>query len=286
MSIDLDVKKVLIALANNKQVEHDSQQGRYVVEGKEILSMTNLSPEKINDAVEILHENGYVDVTKTFRTAPYDFRCVELKARGRLEAERLKEAENDKKNNANKEKSSLFVPVGSPYGFSDYDWQCVKLDWKNKRTLIVVLGFQWSSNYYNSDKLVKNLKTQFNETLKEINNDDGLSLQLDFKKLKGGYGNHLFNEIARTIIGSDIVILEISDQNANVMIEMGVALTWNRNILPIKEVKSVTTPSDISGQTWAEYTNNAEKWNNPDHNKQVKELIKKAMINKNHGKLL
>jgi len=42
--------------------------------------------------------------------------------------------------------------------------------------------------------------------------------------LSAGYGRHLFNEIASDIISADIAVFEASDLNANVMIEIGVAL--------------------------------------------------------------
>jgi hypothetical protein len=52
------------------------------------------------------------------------------------------------------------------------------------------------------------------------------SVKLKFSVLAAGYGEHLFNQIARGIIGSDVAVFETSDLNANVMLEMGVALTW------------------------------------------------------------
>lgn len=46
-----------------------------------------------------------------------------------------------------------------------------------------------------------------------------------------------FNEIARDVISADIAVFETSDQNSNVMIEMGVALTWGRRVLPINRAQ-------------------------------------------------
>ena len=53
-----------------------------------------------------------------------------------------------------------------------------------------------------------------------------MPVQLDFQSLAAGYGGHLFNKIARDIIGADIAVFETSNLNPNVMLEMGVALTW------------------------------------------------------------
>jgi hypothetical protein len=44
-------------------------------------------------------------------------------------------------------------------------------------------------------------------------------------------------------------LFETSDNNPNVMIEMGVALTWDRRVFPIKKKGRPKPPSDISGQT-------------------------------------
>jgi hypothetical protein len=59
-------------------------------------------------------------------------------------------------------------------------------------------------------------------------------ITLQFEKLTAGYGEHLFNTIVRSIIGSDIAVFEVSDQNPNVMIELGVALTWGVRVLPLR----------------------------------------------------
>jgi hypothetical protein len=50
-------------------------------------------------------------------------------------------------------------------------------------------------------------------------------VRLALRSLRAGYGEHLFNEIARDVIRADIAVFETSDRNPNVMIEMGVALT-------------------------------------------------------------
>lgn len=280
MSIDLDVKTVLIALANNKQIEIDSAKGRYTLEGNEIASITNLAPEKINDAVEILEENGYIDVTKTFGTTPYNFKWVELTARGRLEAERLEEEKKGINSDNRKEINLNILPVGSPYGFTDYDWASVMNDRKNQKTLIVGFGYKWDSTFYNSSHLIRNIKSLFNKGLEEVSAKSNIDFILEFRIFQGAYGGHLFNQIACDIIGSDIIILDTSDQNPNVMIEMGVSLTWGKSILPIREKSAPKPPSDISGHTWAEYENNGDKWLDPEHYNKIVKMIKIAMSKK------
>jgi hypothetical protein len=104
------------------------------------------------------------------------------------------------------------------------------------------------------------------------NNPDSPRVVLDFKLLSAGYGNHLFNEIARDIISADIGVFEASDLNANVMIEIEVALTWEIRVLPVRDKNAPKPPSDISGLTWAEYTNNGLEFL-PDHARKLTSII-------------
>lgn len=57
------------------------------------------------------------------------------------------------------------------------------------------------------------------------------------------------------------------------MIEMGVALTWGIRVLPIKKKGRPKPPSDISGQTWADYTDNGLKFLDDDHENNLINMI-------------
>jgi hypothetical protein len=107
-----------------------------------------------------------------------------------------------------------------------------------------------------------------------------IDIQLRFKSLVAGYGEHLFNQIARDIIGADIAVFETSDQNANVMLEMGVALTWGVRVLPIKLQERPKPPSDVSGQTYADYRDNAASFLDPDHAEKLEQMISRALRKK------
>ncbi len=109
------------------------------------------------------------------------------------------------------------------------------------------------SRYYDSDKLRKNINMMFKRGVSEYNKLPGARLvELLFRPLVAGCGEHLFNEIARDIISSDIAVIETSDMNPNVMVELGGALTWGVRVFPIKAERRPKPPSDISGQTWAD----------------------------------
>lgn len=90
----------------------------------------------------------------------------------------------------------------------------------------------------------------------------------------------MFNEIAREIISSDIAVFETSDMNPNVMIEMGVALTWGVRVLPIKAEGVTRPPSDISGQTWADHRASAAEFVDHDHLDKLVNMIERVMRKK------
>ena len=103
---------------------------------------------------------------------------------------------------------------------------------------------------------------------------------MEFKPLAAGYGEHLFNEIARDIISADIAVFEAPDLNSNVMVEMGVALTWGVRVLPIKAAGRPKPPSDVSGHTWADYEDSASRFCDPDHQSKVVHMIQRAIRKK------
>jgi hypothetical protein len=90
MSIKDDATTVLIRLAQLQQT-HPNFRTEYI-EGPDLDKSLQMGPERLSDAVALLEENGYLEVLKTFGTAPYDFNAVMLTSRGRFEAERLVEA--------------------------------------------------------------------------------------------------------------------------------------------------------------------------------------------------
>ena len=107
-----------------------------------------------------------------------------------------------------------------------------------------------------------------------------LKTTLVYAPLAAGYGEHLFNEIAREIIAADIAVFETSDVNPNVMLELGVALTWGTRVLPIKHQECPRPPSDVSGQTWADYKDNAARFVDSDHPEKLVRMVQRAVTKK------
>jgi hypothetical protein len=177
--------------------------------------------------------------------------------------------------------SQLPVPPGSPYGFEAPDWEYVVAEHRRANHLKVVLGLQFQSKHYVTTDLVNNVRLTFETAIAAYNLEPGHApITLSVQQLRAGYGEHLFNQIARDIISADIAVFETSDHNPNVMIEIGVALTWGRRVFLIKKEGRPTPPSDISGQTWANYRDSAREFVNPEHIEMLVVMIGLAMRRK------
>ena len=88
---------------------------------------------------------------------------------------------------------------------------------ENKRDPLkidVVFGFQFESQYYSTNRLKRNVQKMFQTAVNEYNKL-GNSIILEFAPLRGGYGHHLFNKIARDIISSDIAVFDASEALEN-----------------------------------------------------------------------
>jgi hypothetical protein len=282
MGIRENATKLLLMMSNYKSQDNDPNKGRYEFRNDELPDLTGLRPEDLNDAVDILESNGYAKPMRYLGTHPYTFASVELTPRGRLEAERVESASTEAKPKT-KEATTVAntpLPVGSPYGFTLQNWEAVSLDHNSPEKLIVVFGYQWKSDFYDAAKLSEYIKQMFELALARSLPRLGLVCELHFRPLQAGYGSHLFNRIARDIISADIAVFDTSDLNPNVMIEMGVALTWGVRVLPIRSQDAPKPPSDISGHTWAEYTASGQQWNDPDHSRKLEEMVALAVRRK------
>ena len=239
-----------------------------IVPAGQISQTVGLTPGEVNDAVSLLVEARLAEWIQALGTAPYDFVAASITARGRAEHQRAI-------SQSHSQNEMTFVarpptPVGSPYGFQDEDWEVVIERRMSPDTLFVCFGYQFTSQHYVTDVLVTSVKWMLDGAVIVYNRMPGRKpVSLTFTPLAAGYGEHLFNQIARDIISSDIAVFDTSDANPNVMLEMGVALTWGIRVLPIKEASCPKPPSDISGQTWANYTNSAADFEAEHQNKMV-----------------
>ncbi len=262
------------------------------MEGATIANITSLLPNDINDAIALLESSGYVEWIRALGTAPFTFAQVWITPAGRYEAERLKSLLHEEpislaprttsEPSLNGATMSLPpTPLGSPYGFTDEDWELIAARKGQPDTLVVVMGYQFVSSSYDSSELRANVEAMFQNAVVVYNQQPGaLHATLEFRPLGAGYGEHLFNEIARDIISSDIAVFDTSDLNPNVMLEMGVALTWGVRVLPIKLSSTPKPPSDVSGQTWVDYEGSGKTFVDPDHQGRLVRMVERAMRKK------
>lgn len=262
------------------------------IDGPTLQQITGLSVNDINDAFWLLKNSGYVDSVQYLETRDYNFTNVWITALGRYEAERVSGVLADPLNVSTASPSSPIanisvppVPVGSPYGFTDEDWEFIAQQKSNDAQLTVVMGYQFASQCYGPALLQNNVRLMFEQAVSRYNASPGaLVTELSFRPLAAGYGEHLFNEIARDIIASDIAVFDTSDLNPNVMLELGVALTWGVRVLPIRLHSQPPPPSDISGQTWAQYKDSAAEFLDPEHPRKLVRMVERAVRKKGrHG---
>lgn len=259
------------------------------IDGETLSKITGLSVNGINDAFWLLKNSGYVDSVQYLETQDYDFTETWITSLGRYEAERVAGMLADPIKIETREKSLMReakislppAPVGSPYGFTDEDWEFIARQKSNETQLVVVMGYQFKSDHYDSALLQKNVKAMFQDAVLRNNASAGaMRADLSFRSLAAGYGEHLFNEIARDIIAADIAVFDTSDLNPNVMLELGVALTWGVRVLPIKLHSQPPPPSDISGQTWAQYKDSAATFVDSDHSEKLVRMVERAIRKK------
>jgi hypothetical protein len=246
--------------------------------GQQIQDGTGLPPGRINDAVALLENSGYAETLRHMGTAPFDFGEVEINALGRYQLQR---AEAESPEAPSTTVSRLPYPVGSPYGFREEDYEFIENELRQSDRVKVVFGHQWESSHYSTGDLRANLQGVFEAAVARYNGEPGHEkVHLLFVPLSAGYGEHLFNEIVRDIVSADIAVFDTSDLNPNVMIEMGVALTWGVRVLPVKAEDTPVPPSDISGQTWASYLESGTRWIDTDHETKVLGMVRRAMRRK------
>jgi len=171
-------------------------------------------------------------------------------------------------------------PVGSPYGFLENDWAYMNKRKNDKLSLYIVLGLQYKSAYYDTGLIISNIEKYLHNCLNTYNISENKQITLVFNKLTAGLGEHLFNNIAREIISSDIAIFDVSDLTPNVMIEVGVALTWGVKLIPLKNINSPVPPSDISGHTYVEYEESCGKFCEPKLVDRIIEMIDRIIKTK------
>ena len=157
--------------------------------GEELQQALDIGPERLNPVIDQLSNTGLIKIYKYGGTFPYRFGQVKILSRGIYELERrksYKKAISDLKpvNFDTQIKVSDFktlmksllglkelkppTPVGSPYGFTDNDWELVSSRKSDLSTLHMVLGTKYVSSYYDTMALRQNILELVQKGVKKI----------------------------------------------------------------------------------------------------------------------
>lgn len=166
------------------------------------------------------------------------------------------------------------------FKFDDAALEKISKRRQNKSKLFIVFGYQFESNFYDVDNLRKNLTDRISKLQCLFSDIDDFEINIDFKPLKGGLGKHVFEDILVDIASSDIAFFEVSDQNPNVFLEMGVALSHGVAIIPLKHKDSGKIPSDISGLMWVVYEDSGKVIHDGNFDTDLLVLIKRIIKKK------
>ncbi len=115
MTVEADSFQVLKTLAEWSEEENDPNTGHYVVSGKELQAVLNITANQINDAVNYLVNLGQAKVSQALGTAPFSFTKVSLETAGRHAFEELssKQEETKKEENNYENEYDVFISHSS-----------------------------------------------------------------------------------------------------------------------------------------------------------------------------
>lgn len=123
---------------------------------------------------------------------------------------------------------------------------------QTKRAIRVFVGYQIGSVFHSSDEIKELMCNRVTQLAEEK-----LNIRLEFRfGDKFLAGEYLFSQVNDAIIQSEIVIFDISENNANVLIEVGIAYGIKKYCILLKNSaskKDARVPSDISAFIYLEY---------------------------------
>lgn len=109
---------------------------------------------------------------------------------------------------------------------------------KKKRRITIFVGYQINSDYHAS----KDLKDAIFQVKKIIENQIP-NIDLDIKFGEFEAGRILWDEVFNTIKKCDVAIFDISENNPNVLIEVGLAYGNNKHVILLKnEISVIVNP--------------------------------------------
>lgn len=126
----------------------------------------------------------------------------------------------------------------------------------SNKKFIVAASYKWdnsdSKNVIN--KIIKTIKKNFDGH----NHVEGLPYKIEFRKLRASAGRFLFERIFERIKEANILLVDISGNNPNVMMELGIALALQKETrfpeIYLLQKGKIKTPSNINGYFVNMYT--------------------------------
>lgn len=124
----------------------------------------------------------------------------------------------------------------------------------NQREIKVFVGFQIKSKYH--DRI--EIETCFRALASRISNDYNVALRITYGIFLPG--KILWDEVRNAIRECDIALFDVSENNPNVMIELGLAYGFRKRVFMLKCKESAAEyplPSDLAAAIYVQYKKNA-----------------------------
>lgn len=150
-----------------------------------------------------------------------------------------------------------------------------------KKQFTISAAYQWSENgqkktLNNSEIAIKSIIASINKRFNNKKHKSGLNYKFAYRRLRSSAGRTMLDSIIKRIESSQVVIVDISNPNPNVFIELGIALhvlksNISISVYLIKETKEgedflKTLPSDLQGYFISTYSINGTKMKFNDNN--------------------
>ena len=124
---------------------------------------------------------------------------------------------------------------------------------RSKRKVKIFVGYQIESRYHEVDKI----KEAINKVKGKVEMEENVDIGIQYGEFPAG--RFLFSEVFNAIRNCEIAIFDISENNANVLIEVGIAYGNNRYVILLKNELSKEehkVPSDVGAFIYVPYENN------------------------------
>lgn len=124
---------------------------------------------------------------------------------------------------------------------------------RSKRKVKIFVGYQIESGYHEVDKI----KEAINKVKGKVEIEENVDIGIQYGEFPAG--RFLFSEVFNAIRNCEIAIFDISENNANVLIEVGIAYGNNRYVILLKNELSKEghkVPSDIGAFIYVPYEDN------------------------------